>query len=239
VVAGPAPSARLLGAPALGAAAVLAALLWHGVRLLPSRRILGFVIAAAVLGVHGLLAAHFASADAVRVRERFEALRRWAVQAEIPRAAGALDVVTVSTSDFATGPNLPWVRWFHGLPALRSYRLLSGAQQAHDLERVDEHTLELQVLSADLRGAFTGSTYRGWDEPLFPGQRLRVGDMQIELLAVDAGNPHRFRVRFERDLDDPSLLFVHAFPGGIRRVTLPAVGQRLRLPRAALPWETK
>jgi hypothetical protein len=237
VVAGTAPSARLLSAPALGIATLLAGLLLHGMKLLRSRPARGALLAASILGAHGLLGAYFAWSDAAGVTQRFEALRQWALRAEIPRRARHIDVVAVSTSDFATGPNLPWARWFFGLELPRSYRLLSGAQQAHDLLRVDDHTLELAVLSADVGGAFTGSTYRGRDEPLRAGQRIVVGDMRVELVSVEQGNPQLVRVSFGRKLEDPSLLFLHAYPDGLRRLVLPAVGESLRLPRAALPWE--
>jgi len=65
---------------------------------------------------------------------------------------------------------------------------------------------------------------------------LYSGRTPQEILATDAGNPYRLRVRFDRALDDPRLVFLHAFPEGIRRIALPAQGETLRLPFAALPY---
>ncbi|MFI5308469.1 MAG: hypothetical protein ACHQ53_14015, partial [Polyangiales bacterium] len=234
--AGTDPSPRLLGAPALGACALLAALF---VRCLPAltnrprRGLAGLCVAIAL--VHGALAAHRAFASTTALRQETEAARRWALQAEIPTQGAGVDVVIVSASDFATAANLPWVRLIHGLPLPRSYRRLSGALQAHDLHRVDAHSLELEVLASDLRGAFAGSIYRPSEQGFVAGQRVELPRMTVDLLAVADGNPWRLRFTFERALDDPALLFLHARPEGLRRFVPPPLGATLRLPLASAP----
>jgi hypothetical protein len=60
--------------------------------------------------------------------------------------------------------------------------------------------------------------------------------MQVQVVAVRGGNPYWLRVRFERRLDDPQLIFLHGLPGRLRRFTPPAAGQRMLLPLAAQPW---
>ncbi len=245
--AGTAPSERLLVAPALGASVLLALLLAHGWKALADAaapwstrlRRPRALLALAIIAVHLALAGQHAYAQTAELRERAEASRRWALDADIPKHPEAFDIVIVSASDFATAANLPWVRLIHGLGLPRSYRRLSGALQAHFLIGIDDHSLELQVAASDLRDAFAGSIYRPEREVFFPGQRLRVPGMQIEILGVEAsGNPWRMRIRFDRALDDPHLIFLHARPDGMRRFQPPRPGQRLLLPRAALPWGT-
>jgi hypothetical protein len=236
--AGTGPSARLLIAPAIGVCALLGALLVRAWQSLAVRwRWTALWLCAAIVLVHGLLAARNAYTDAAELRAHAQSVQRWARRAEIPRAAGDFDVVLVSASDFVTAANLPWLRLYEGLPLPHSYRRLSGAMQAHDVRRVDAHTIDLDVLSSDVSDAFAGSIYRGRQQPLLLGERVRLPGMDVQVLAVLDGNPWRLRFRFDRALDDPHLIWLHARPGGLRRFVLPREGETLRLPRAALPWD--
>jgi hypothetical protein len=187
--------------------------------------------------VHGALAARKAYTYTAELRSDAESCLSWALDAEIPRDATGLDIVIVSASDFATAVNLPWLRLSRGFALPHSYRRLSGAIQAHDLRRIDPHTIQLDVLSNDVSDAFAGSIYRAREDGLSAGQRVRLPGMEVEVLGVDHGNPWRLRVRFDRALDDPRLLWLHARPSGLRRFSPPQMGETLRLPRSAQPWD--
>jgi hypothetical protein len=246
------PSARLLIAPELGAATLLATLLVHAARLAaqshpqpPAQpqahawsRTRYALLGCAIVLVHGVIAARIAYAHTADSRLRAQSSLRWALDAPIPRDATQLDIVIVAATDFATAANLPWLRWFYGLPLPHSYRRLSGAIQAHDLRRLDDHSIEIDVLSSDVSDAFAGTIYRTRDEPLLPGQRVQLPGMEVLVVATaQDGNPWRLHVRFERALDDPKLLWLHARPEGLRRIAPPRAGETLRLPRAATPWQ--
>jgi hypothetical protein len=192
---------------------------------------------AAIALVHGGLAARSAVRDSQRLAMHARTTRPWALAAAIPAHARDVDVVLISASDFATAAHIPWVRLQAGREPPRSYRRLSGALQAHDLERIDAHTLELRVLASDLTDSFAGSLYRAADDALHPGDRVHLPGLDVEVLATDHGNPWRMRFRFERELEDPKLVFLEARPEGLRRLALPPIGQSVRLPRAALPWQ--
>ena len=129
-------------------------------------------------------------------------------------------------SDFATATNLPWIRLLLGLPLPRSYRRLSGAKQAHQLRRVDAHSLDLTWCRATCATPLLVRFYRARDAALHAGQRVQLPRMEVTVLAARDGNPYRLRVRFERELDDPRLLFLHARPDGLRRLALPPPGER-------------
>jgi hypothetical protein len=240
VAAGATPSGRLLVAPEIGASALLAALLVQSVRALSVRGgapraayVLGGV---AILFVHGALAAGNARSDSMYDAQHATDTLRWALAAEIPARAGDVDVVLIGASDFATAAHVPWLRLAHGRDLPRSYRRLSGALAAHDLDRIDAHTLELRVLSSDVSGAFAGSLYRTAEQWLRAGDHVHLPGLDVEVLAADQGNPWRMRFRFERELEDPHLLFLQARIDGLHRLTLPPVGGSVRLPRAAVPW---
>jgi len=238
VAASATPSARLLAAPALGVAALLAALMVRGLSSRGPRGTvtgIGAALGAGIVLVHAVGAAHAAYADTESLRERFQRSERAVLNAALPHAIEGVDVVVVSASDYATGANLPWVRLDHGLPLPRSYRLLSGARQAHEIKRVDAHSIELTILSNDVRGAFAGSPYRADGDALHAGQKFSLRGMRIEVLSVQDGNPQRLRFQFDRALEDPTLYFLFAYPDGLRRLTLPKVGERALLPMAALP----
>jgi hypothetical protein len=233
-----APSSRLLVAPAIGASALLAAAIVHGLRA-PSRHVAFASLCAAALVVHGALAARSAHADAARLRVQADAARRWALAADLPADPRALDVVIVSASDFTTATHVPWLRLAHGKPPPRSYRQLSGALVAHELVRVDDRSLELTMLSSDVGDAFAGSLYRAREDAMMAGDIGRLRGMEVQVLSARDGNPYRLRVRFDVPLEDSRLLFLHARPHGLRRLVPPAIGERLLLPRAATPWPSK
>jgi hypothetical protein len=228
------PSTRLLIAPEVGAAALIAAAVLAAFSSARRRATL-VALGMALLCVHGALAAYRANSSSRTLREQAEAARRWALDAPIPRDAGHTDIVLVSAVDFTTIVNLPWVRRLYGLPLPRSYRLLSGAGQAHQLSRVDAHTLDVSVLSSNVQNAFAGSNHRPREQPLHVGDQFALPGMQVRVLAVRDGNPYRLRVHFDRDLDDPKLLFLQARPEGLRRFSPPPPGAPLLLPRAAEP----
>jgi hypothetical protein len=235
-VAAAQPSPRLLVAPAVGATALLAAAIVHGLARVPRHRALA-LLGAAALAVHlGVVPyrTHAASGD---LATQAQTGLRWARAAEIPHDAGATDIAIVSASDFATATNLPWMRQLLGLPLPRSYRRLSGADQAHRLLRVDAHSFDLYVLSNDVRDAFAGSVHRPRTEPFVVGQRMHLRGMHVQVLGVSDGNPNALRFTFDAPLDDPRVLVLHATPEGLQRLTLPAAGEALLLPRAAVPWE--
>lgn len=231
------PESRLLVAPALGVSAALGVFVWHAWQRLRERMQVGLaVVIAAVVLVHGPLAARASYRDAHGRRQRARATLRSALSAELPERVSGVDVVLISPGDFSMAGALPWIRQLHGSPLPRSYRRLSGASAPHVLRRLDDRTLELGVLS-DAPGSFAGSLYRPSEQPFMPGQQVHLPRMDVQVLSVRGGDVTRFAVRFDRPLESPDLVFLHAAPGGLRRLAPPALGQELLLPRPAAAWE--
>jgi hypothetical protein len=233
------PSARLLVSAELGAAAVLgtliAALATHVRAATRWRGAAAFVLAALSV-VHLAVPARAAVIELDGRVERAASTRHRAFELPLPRDARTLDVVLVNATDFGTEVMLPWIRQLHGASGPHRWQRLSGAQAAHDLRRIDAHTLELTVLSSQLPGAFTGSLYRPTTQPIATGQRFAGGGFAVTVRETRDGNPARFEVRFERVLDDDQLVLLHAFADGVRRFRVPEAGKTLRLPMASQPW---
>jgi hypothetical protein len=239
------PSSRLLVSAELGAAAVLGAALvaLGGALRSPTRGRRAATLAfAAIAVVHLALPVRADLREIEGRRERASATRRRAFELPLPRSApdaAQLDVVLISATDFGTEVMLPWIRQLHGLSTPQRWQRLSGAQAAHDLRRLDDHTLELKVLAGRLEGTFAVSLHRSAEQPIAAGEHFEAGAFRVEVLEARDGNPARFAVRFERALDDPRLVLLHAFSDGMRRFQAPPPGQTLRLPVASQPWAVR
>jgi hypothetical protein len=158
----------------------------------------------------------------------------WSLDADIPDDPEAR-VLFLSAADFTTNANLPWVRDVRGHSRPRAYRRLAGTTHVQEIRRTADDVIEVFVLSSDVAHTMAGSLYRSERQPLRRGQRIEVEGMTAEALALAEGSPWRTRFTFDRSLDDPSFVLLHAMPDGFRRVKMPAVGDKVRLPYPAQP----
>jgi hypothetical protein len=233
--AGALPEDRTLVAAAVGASAVLAAVLVHGydaARELwksraPSQPILislGLMIG--VLYIH-VYTAWIRSRDQIHwLGYTIAAQRKWALDAEIPdQDVGRRRVVFISGADFTTNANLPWVRLVghHSLP--RSYWRLTGSGAAHEILRVAQNVIEVDSLTDWLDNTMVGSLYRGADAGFQVGDAVSLDGLRVEVLATIGPHPRRMRFTFEHSLDDPEYLFLHSTPAGMRRYSMPPIGK--------------
>jgi hypothetical protein len=234
------PSSRLLAGAQLAGAALLALALLAGfarVRgLRGGRRALGMLGLSAIVLIHGVLAAQHSATHARDYRIRAGAVERWALAAELPRDVDGVDVLVLGAADLETATYVPYIRARAGHALPRSYRQLGGAHYPHRVQRLDDHTIELTLLSSTLDGVFAGSLQRPSNRRFRAGDRVRLPRLWVEVVAVRAGNPWRLRYRFDKPLDDPSLWFLRAEPAGLRRMRMPEAGVELTLPAASAPW---
>jgi hypothetical protein len=77
--------------------------------------------------------------------------------------------------------------------------------------------------------------FRREDQPLRTGDKLVYPTLSAEVLRDDDGHPTAVRFVFDRNLDDPSLVFVVATERGIMRWKVPPVGGRNVIPLPKLP----
>lgn len=161
-----------------------------------------------------------------------EGLRMWSAEAELPeRDAADSRVYVLTTADFTTAANLPFVRLAFGRPLPRSYRRLCPAMAPIDVRRTGERSLEILVLASDIQGSAQPSLYRSASAPIETGHRARLPGLDVTVLQARAGNPALMRFDFDLPLEDPRLWFLESSLNGLRRIDPPAIGATLRLPR--------
>ncbi len=239
------PMSRLCLGAAIGIDAMLALLLCAAVgaalqRGLPRRwpARLGFaLLALPLIFVHLVYAGVRARRDVGYYAYLSRVEDDWVEHAEIDDAKIAgQQVFVIAGRDWPSQWALPFARHLHGHPMPERSALLSAAfDNPHVLLRRAARVLELRIEGAPVPATFSGSVYRPEVAPLRPGQRFAGAGFRVEILAAAGGQPTRLRFTFALPLDDPGYLFLYPREDGLRRVRMPAVGQRLRLPAPAVP----
>lgn len=233
--AGSIPEDRLLVAASLGGYALVASVLVQ-----VFQRPFRFSLAA---GVRGLLALWIGASslarshdDVLAVLAGSDVARAWALDADMPDAqhAAATRVYVLSSADFNTAVNLPWMRLSEAdQPVPLSYRRLSAGPMPLDISRPSDRVLEFNVLARGVHGSAVPSLYRDERAPVRKGERHALPGVVVEVTEALDDNPSRLRFEFDRSLDDPSLFFVFGSDQGLRRREPPRIGETLRLPFAA------
>lgn len=225
------PHDRLLLGPGLGGMAVVAALLEAGWR----RR----GRPAAALGASALAAVHLVAAPVLapwRAADvgRFSALLR-ETDATLPGEelrGKTLVLLNPPLDPFAA--YLPPYRQFSHAPRPRQQLWLATGARDLFVARLDAHTLVLQP-----EGGFLSSSMqrllRAPAAPFELGQRVQLDGAHVVVTAVTGdGRPLEVAVRFERQLGDPSLVWMRWQRRGYAPFHLPPVGRGVLLPRAAI-----
>jgi hypothetical protein len=246
------PEDRLLASAAAGTAGILGAFvcesfrrrppwLWNKANArAPARAVAEAIVALSlvpvVVKIHLFEASRHSRETAQWMMNTAPALRRWAVDAEIPNAPERTQCIVLdSANDFTTAANLPWLRRLDGFPMPRCYLRLSEARYVHQVTRLSPNVIELSIFGSSFERIFTDSLYRRANQPLRRGEVIRLGTFSVEVLGTSGPDPFLMRFTFDRDLDDGSFVFLHPYPDRLRRVTLPAVGESVRLPGPAVP----
>ncbi|HKU37625.1 MAG TPA: hypothetical protein VJR89_05740, partial [Polyangiales bacterium] len=231
--AGSLPGDRLVVAAAFGFAGVFGALIVHA---RPRRGQLAIGALGAwvfALAVAGPLSFHRVYKQARGFAFNSEGMRVWTDAAELPppEQAPHTRVYVLATADFTTAVNLPWLRLASGYPLPLSYRRLCPAVSPIDVRRTGERTLEIVVLSSEVRFSAQPSLYRGESAPIPTNFFVRMPGLDVRVVLARDGNPAIMRFDFDRPLEDPSLWFLQSTPDGLKRWEPPKVGDFRRVIR--------
>ncbi len=97
---------------------------------------------------------------------------------------------------------------------------LSWERCDHRVTITAADTFELELVDGEMSGRH-----------LAQGQVIEMDGLRATVLELGEESPHRVEFRFDRPLDDPSLVFLAWREGALRRVELPAVEESLLLGR--------
>ena len=120
------------------------------------------------------------------------------------------------------------------LPLIRAMELGLGAvdlQTEHRLKQTAADTLELSTPAGTLFDGPWVQSIRRPDRGLARGSVIHLRDFSATVLDDDQGRPTRVAFRFDRPLEDPSLVLLAVVDGKLKRYALPAMGQEVVLPR--------
>jgi hypothetical protein len=234
------PSERLLLGPALGFAGVLGVLLAEiGSIATDEPRSLGFwsrwAVAVTMALVH-LPWAGWRAHEATRTQAALLAgIERAIAESPVePRGLEHAQVVLIAAADAETlhYPATIWHR--RGLPRARGWRVLAMGTAQYAIKRTAADTLEV-VSASPMFANFAAAMFRGHHRSLAAGSVVRVDGMTVTTVDASPQGPRHASFRFDRPLDDRSLRFYVAFPDGLVPLPIPAVGEQLVLPPAAVP----
>ena len=248
------PTSRLVIPAALAVGAAAAALLLAAVtKLLALSRIAGWrwVFLArptrgsalvCVLGIAAIVYFQFwrpserSYGEANWTSGSYEAIRWFGREVEFDDTRIANQtVVILSAVDHSSTIFLPYLRRMLGHPMPHASLTLTAAPQAHDVYRPSANVLELTTLGGTFLSSEFEELYRAPRFKMREGELIDIGPMKVQIVRLIDGKPQIVRFTFEKNVDDPSYVFLYATVEGYVRVALPEIGERKRFRRAGWP----
>ncbi len=222
------PMDRLLVLTGVGAMALVAQLLAHALEdpgaARPTRRMAVRTAAATLVFVHLVLAPLVLPLRALSVRF----LNAWTARATaaIPEGEavrGKTVVVLRAPADGSVGYTLV-ERAALGVPGPERLRLLASGLGSVQVSRLDERTLRVRP-AYGFYSTEGERMVRGLSRPFRIGDEVRLADLQVLVTGVNAeGRATEAVFRFDRPLQDPSLLWFSWQGAGLVPYSPPAVG---------------
>jgi hypothetical protein len=91
----------------------------------------------------------------------------------------------------------------------------------------------LETVEGEMMTTWLESVVRSARNPIRQGEMFELRGLRVEVLQVGEHGPTKVMLTFDRNLEDPSLIFMAVRDGGLQRVEPPKDGESLTLPS---PW---
>lgn len=117
--------------------------------------------------------------------------------------------------------------------------LLGSLMTDQHVLRLDAHTLEV-VPEGGMLATTMDRLFWAPSRSFAVGERVRRPGLEIEVAALtEDGRPARVRYRFDRELDDPELVFMALVDGDLRPWPVPSSGEAVLVPASPPPlrWQ--
>jgi hypothetical protein len=122
-----------------------------------------------------------------------------------------------------------FLRRVEKLPMPESWLLLSAANADHIYYRATANRLEMETVGGEMMTMGIEGAMRSGNARFRVGERFHSRGLEVEILDVGKDGPTRVGFDFDRNLDDPSLVFLAGPNGNVNRIHIPAIGEKLRL----------
>jgi hypothetical protein len=234
------PSDRLLTWIAIGASAVLAELLaellaaLHDPASSPWRPRLALAAASSILMFHAILGPMFLPLRAIGIESVRKALER--AEQSVPNRPG----IERETFVYVNPPGDPLVSY---IPIMRAdsgghlpgtQRWLASGTSEIEIERVDQRSLRVRPKLGFMHSA-SEQMLRSPRRPLRVGDVVEIRGFSARITALmPDGRPAEAVIRFETPLEHPSLRWFRWAGTGYEPFRLPAVGERVIMPKVDL-----
>jgi len=217
-------SYRILGVPMIGISMIVALVIseaWFPARP-PEQRGLGELVSLVAVGlafIH-LVLSSYRGFTAMQAIVSVNATMNRRVEWVRDHAKGKSEIVVLRAETL--GGLLPWM--LCDLPL--QWRALSFEAGHVLVLRTGEQSLELVAGPSPLFRMGAGQIFRPYGSPLHVGDSIRVRGMTVTVVELEQdGAARRARFDFDRNLDDPSILWIKETAGGFEERPLPRIGQ--------------
>ncbi len=204
------PGNRLLIAPSVGGAALLAVLLRHGFLKLASTGI-GLALRRGAVGL--LVVVHFVLAPlgwlsgALFLRHVAAETKRLGLDMDLS-APTPPEVFVLSASDPMAALYAPMARAILAPHDAAHYFVVSLAKGQHVITRLGPSSLRVELRDGTLTQTAFETVFRAPSEGFHEGQTIAMGEGLVRVAKVEEGAPKAVDVELRRNLDDPSIVLL-------------------------------
>ncbi len=224
-------SGRLLLLPSFGGAAAIAVLIRAGYRKIDMPVTWPRILAWTLIAIHLIIAPLIWPGMTLMIR---------CINQKALGVINSMDIHPTQTADQevfllnAGNPILGYyplmMRTHQGLPVPRHMHALCMAPFDTRLTRTAPNAFEMEIIDGEMLTRLFEQLLRDKHFPLKTGDTVALDGIRIDVLETGKSGPKRFLCTFDTALEDPRYAFLSLDSGGMRRITLPPIGESIVLP---------
>lgn len=230
-------NARVLLAPSLGGAVIIAVIVVHAWRLkgasaaTPLKRRLLRCLMWVFIAMHLAVSTVLWPVQLVALPALMNHLNGIMRSTDLDETRIAQSqVLVINAPDPYTGVYTVMLRYFDELPRAKSWWLLSMAPFTHKVTRTGEREMEVEIVEGQLCTTLIEQLFRSKDNPLRPGEQFDLKGLIITVLETGDTGPSRIGLEFAEPPESDRYQILVFRNGRYERIVPPALGDSLVLP---------